>query len=665
MKKKIALFLSVILLLAAFFTPVLAARLLGDVSGDGEVTAEDARLVLRISVGLEPYGPGTPEFEAADYDGDGIVRASDARATLRCAVGLVPIDDPAPQEQPKELNVCLAGEPYSLDPALNSGQDGFTMLAHLFSGLAKWTQNENGAYAIVPDAAESLPAGVKNPDGTVTYTYTLRDGMTWSDGKPVTAGDFVFAWNRAAAPETEADYGYMFEIVDGYYALQEQGKANAKLNVAAVDDKTLEVTLISDVPYWNELLAFSAYFPVREDVVSNSAWATDPSTYICNGPYKMTEWKHDSVITLEKNDAYYDAAAITMPKISFYLSNEMNELLDGFLNGRLQFIDDVPAPVFAQKEYPDTFKNMGMNGTYFAVWNINEELLPAGSGLSGAAAEAAREEIRSALNRLLDRNYIVEEICRGGQLPASTFVPMGMTDADDKTEFYLNAGHNDYTGYYDVSDGTTVADRRAAAIDILKKYYRFENGEFTDFPTLNYCFNESTAHRAIAEYIRDEFAALGIRLELCGMGWNELQTAQADGGFSISRSGWLADYNDPISFLDMWVSVSGNNTAFFGKNANANLKYYDLDLTPFGYDIKVVKGTWAETYDVLISVIKRCGDKEVRYQLMHLAEDMLMATGCVCPIYYYTDYYMLSKNVRGFFSTPLGVKYFMYTDLAA
>ena len=114
------------------------------------------------------------------------------------------------------INVCLASEPDTIDPALNSAVDGATMLAHLFSGLAKWSQDADGNLQIVADAATELPEGVENEDGTVTYTYTLRDGLVWSDGQPVTAGDFAFAWQRAASPELAADYGYMFEVVDGY-----------------------------------------------------------------------------------------------------------------------------------------------------------------------------------------------------------------------------------------------------------------------------------------------------------------------------------------------------------------------------------------------------------------------------------------------------------------
>ena len=250
--------------------------------------------------------------------------------------------DKKPADAASEINVCIASEPDTIDPALNSAVDGATLIAHLFSGLAKWAQDDNGNLIIVADAAQELTEGVKNDDGTITYTYTLRDGLTWSDGQPLTAQDFVYSWNRACSLELGADYGYMLEIVDGYDATQDENQPDAKLNAKAIDDKTIEVTLTTDVPYWNELLAFPSYFPVREDVVANESWATDPATYICNGAYKMTDWKHNSVITLEKNENYYDADKVTMDKINFYLSDDANNMLANFKNGDWKLIDDVP-----------------------------------------------------------------------------------------------------------------------------------------------------------------------------------------------------------------------------------------------------------------------------------------------------------------------------------
>ena len=558
---------------------------------------------------------------------------------------------------PSSISVCIASEPDTIDPALNSAVDGATLTAHLFSGLAKWDQDASGNLVIVADAATSLPEGVENADGTVTYTYTIRD-MKWSDGKAVTAGDFEFAWKRAAGTELGADYGYMFEVVKGY---------PDDLAVKALDDKTLEVTLSNYVAYWNELLAFPAYFPVREDVVSNESWATDPSTYVSNGMYKLTAWEHNSVITLTKNPDHPDADQVTMDEIKFYLSDDANNMLSNFKNGDWLLIDDVPnEEIPALKvQYPNELVVAGQIGTYYVCWNVNEDILPANSGLTGEAAEKAKAEIRKALSLILDRNYICDEIGQAGQVPASSFVAMGMTNADG-TQFYQTAGGTDkaYYGYYDVSADAFEANF-ASAVETLKKYYSYDEktGMFTNFPSLTYLYNTSSGHKAIGEYIQSAFASVGVTINLVNQEWNTFLNTRKNGDYSVARNGWLADYNDPISFLDMWVTASGNNDVQFGKGAHKDLKLYSLDLTDLGYDVKVVDGTWAETYDVIISIIKTCTDPEVRTQLMHRAEDLLMSTGCIVPLYFYTDIYMISERVEGFFSNPLGYKYFMYTTI--
>ncbi len=570
------------------------------------------------------------------------------------------------------ISVCLASEPDTIDPALNSAVDGATLLAHLFSGLAKWQQDKDGKLEIVADAAKELTEGVKNSDGTVTYTYTLKDGLKWSDGKDVTANDYVFAWQRAASLDLAADYGYMFDVVKGYDEIVEVDdndkpvNPDAKLAVKALDDKTIEVTLKNEVPYWNELLAFPTYFPVREDVVKNESWATDPASYVSNGMYKLTGWDHNSVITLEKNADHPDAAEVTMDTIKFYLSDDANNMLSNYKNGEWSLIDSVPTNEIAtlKKDYPDEFFNVGQIGTYYVCWNINEQILPADSKLTGVEAEKAKAEIRNAVSLLLDRNYIVDQIAQGGQIPASSFVAMGLTDADG-SQFYKNTGvSKDYDGYFDTSAEALKANFNTA-IETLKKYYNYDeaSGKFTNFPKMTYLYNTDEGHKAIGEYIQSTLANVGIELSMENQEWATFLNTRKDGDYSIARNGWLADYNDPISFLDMWTTASGNNDVQFGKGAHKDIKGYSIDLTKFGYKDKVENGTWAETYDVLIARIKTCTDKNNRYAMMHMAEDMLMATGCITPIYFYTDQYMLAKNVKGFFSNPLGYKYFMYCTI--
>ena len=569
-----------------------------------------------------------------------------------------------------ELSVCLASEPDTLDPALNSAVDGATMVSHLFAGLAKWAQDEDGKLVIVADAVKELVEGVANDDGTVTYTYTLRDGLKWSDGKDVTAADFVFAWNRAASPALSADYNYMFDVVKGYAEMWETDASgekfvnpDAKLAVEAVDAKTLKVTLNNAVAYWNELLAFPVYFPVREDVVANEGWATSPETYVNNGAYIMESWEHDSLITLKKNPNYVDADSVKLETLKCYLSDDANNMLTNFEKSDWLMIDDVPTNEMANlaKNYPDEYKVVGQIGTYYVNWNVNENILPAGNKLTGVEAEKAQAEIRSAIGLLFDRQYICDEIGQAGQVPASSFVAMGMTEPDG-SEFYKNAGDSDdYIGYFDQA---AVKENFNTAVETLKKYYKWDGEKFTDFPSITYLYNTNDGHKAIGEYLAGALSAVGITMKLENQEWNTFLNTRKNGEYSVARNGWLADYNDPICFLDMWTTVSGNNDIQFGKGAHANLKMYNLDLTSLGYDVKVENGTWAETYDVLIAKIKGETDNVKRYKMMHMAEDILMSTGCVVPLYYYTDVFMIDDSVEGFFCNPLGYKYFMYCTIA-
>ena len=496
------------------------------------------------------------------------------------------------EEAKTSINVCIASEPDTLDPALNSAVDGATMIAHLFAGLSTWAQDENGALVIVPACATDLPAAVINEDGTATYTYTLVDGLKWSDGKDLTAKDFEFAWKRAASEELGADYGYMFEVVKGY---------PNDLAVEATDDKTLVVTLSNDVSYWNELLAFPSFLPVREDVVASESWATDPKTYVCNGPYTMTKWDHNSLITLTKNPNYNLADTIKMDEINFYLSDDANNMLANYEKGDWQMIDDVPNNEIAtlKEKYPAEFVVGSQMGTYYVCWNVNANILPEGCELTGEDAEKAMAEIRYAIGLLYDRNYIVTEIGQAGQQPASSFVALGLTDANGIDQFYKNAGPSkDYDGYFNVAEDAYEANW-AEAIEILKKYYEFDEATqtFTNFPSIEYLYNTSEGHKAIGEYLANVVSSVGITMNLTNQEWATFLNTRKEGDYTVARNGWLADYNDPISFLDMWTSTSGNDDTQLGKGTHAGLKLYSIDLTPFGSDIKVENGTWAETYD--------------------------------------------------------------------
>ena len=226
------------------------------------------------------------------------------------------------REGKNSLSVCLSSEPSSMDPALSSTVDSATMISHLFSGLAKWDLDEDGRVRILPDCAEELSEGIENEDGSITYTYKIRDGIFWSDGEKVSAKDFEFAWKRAASPSLGADYGYMFEIIKGY--------EDGNLAVEALSNDTLKVILKTRVSYWNELLAFPTFMPVRSDAVKNEGWATNAATYISNGAYKMDSWEHNGCITVSENPSNTSFNSVSMPMIKFYLSDDANNMLTNF-----------------------------------------------------------------------------------------------------------------------------------------------------------------------------------------------------------------------------------------------------------------------------------------------------------------------------------------------
>ncbi|MDI9496180.1 MAG: peptide ABC transporter substrate-binding protein [Bacillota bacterium] len=560
------------------------------------------------------------------------------------------------------LTLHVGAYPDTIDPALNSAVDGATYIIHAFAGLVGYRQKADGSLELYADCAKELPVAQERPDGKVEYVYELKDGLKWSDGSDLTAHDFVYAWNRAANPLTAADYGYMFEVVDGYAEMTEMDddgnlvNPDAKLNVTASDDgKTLTVVLPVDVPYFNELAAFPTYMPVKEDVVEgNEAWATVAETYIGNGPYKVVEFSQSQLI-MEKNEYYHDAESVVTNKLVFAFNDDDTSTLANFQNGSYLFIDQVPNDEIKslQEQYPDEFFIEGQLGTYYVSFNVNDENFK-------AFGEADKAKIRKALGLMIDRNYIVEEIGQAGQVPAAGFVPMGLTEPDGKTEYIAKNGPNgDGAGYYSV-DPDDYEKNCEEAVALLREVAEStglftvdENGVVSkEFPTIAYLTNEGTGHEAIAINLQATFAQYGINMTIEKQEWATFLNTRKNGDYSVARNGWLGDYNDPISFLDMWITSSGNNDSQFGKGDHA--KYAD-------YTYKGEGGkTWAESYDKIISEVKASKDPEERFALMHQAENILMETGAICPIYYYTDIFMKNTDLQGFFASPLGYKYFMY-----
>ena len=581
-------------------------------------------------------------------------------------------------KKPEFMTLNVGAYPDTIDPALNSAVDGATYIIHVFAGLVGYEQDADGKLVLKAEMAKELPTAVKNDDGTVSYTYVLRDDLKWSDGSALTAEDFVYAWNRAADPATGADYGYMFEVIDGYAEMQEMYAMTTNedgedviatdadgnlvyvdgpktLNVTASEDgKSLTVVLPVDVPYFNELCAFPTYMPIKKDVVdaNGEAWATKAETYIGNGPYKVTEFTQTQM-TLEKNEYFYNADAVKSNKLVFAFNDDDSSLLTNYQNGSYLFIDSVPNDEIDTLKSQKDFFIEGQLGTYYVSFNVNDEALK-------DFTEEERVKIRKALGLVIDRNYVVEEIGQAGQVPAAGFVAMGLTEPDGAEYISKNGPEGDGAGYYSVK----AEDYKANCDEAVKlltevaessKKFTMKDGKAEGFPSITYITNDGTSHEAVAAYLQQVWGDYGITTKVETQEWATFLNTRKNGEYSVARNGWLGDYNDPISFLDMWITESGNNDSQFGKDAHKDYK---------GYSYNGKDGlTWAESYDACIAAVKAETDPAKRFELMHDAEDILMSTGAICPIYYYTDIYMCSDSIDGFFSSPLGFKYFMYASV--
>lgn len=508
------------------------------------------------------------------------------------------------------LNVCISSEPQTIDPALNSSVDGAIMTSHIFEGLMKWKDDGKGNGIIT----EGQAASYKVSDDGLVYTFTLRDGIKWSDGQPVKAGDFVYSWQRLVDPKTAADYSYMLDPVVNAIDIVAGKKAPTELGIKAIDDKTIEIKLIAATPFFKEICAFPATFPVRKDIIEakGDQWTFDIASYIGNGPYKMSEWVHNSYITLVKNENYYDAKSAGPKSIKFTLMDDDNAMYAAFNSGELQFINQVPTDEVATLVEQKKLHVVSNIGTYYATFN-------------NAKAPFNDMRVRQAFSLTIDRNYIVEQITKTGQIPAGAYVPSGILDAAGTSgdDFRKTGGD-----FYPVAKDQYQANCDKARQLLSDAGYPGGKG----FPIVEYLYNTSSGHKAIAEALQNMWQKeLGVTVTLANQDWAVFLQTRKEGKFQIARNGWIADYNDPMTFLDMWVTGSGNNDAQY-----SNKKFDDL-----------------------IAKAKATSVQKDRMQLMHDAEKILMGEDWFsAPIYYYTNSYMIKPEVKGMFYVPLGYFFF-------
>ena len=526
-----------------------------------------------------------------------------------------------------DLNVCVASEPQTIDPALNSAVDGAIMTQHFFEGLMKWADsgkpvNDKGNmnYAELVNGQASSYQKVVHDDGTVTYTFKIRPDAKWSDGKAVTANDFVYSWRRLADPNTAADYCYMIDMVKGYADVNSGKVDPSTLAVSAPDASTFEVVLTYDCPYFLEICAFPAAFPVREDVVSAEpdTWTTSNGSknYITNGPWKMAEWVHDSYIKMVPNEYHYDVANLGPDSITFRLMADSNAMLAGFRSNDLQYINQVPVDETPSLLASGELDIVDYIGTYYVSYQTQAEPFD-------------DWRVRKAFTLTIDSKYIVEQITQSGQVPATGFVPAGIYDANPTGDDFRTVGGD----YWESPLTDEIYQKNCEEARQLLAAAGYPNGE--GFPVVTYLYNTGDAHKAIGEALQQMWQkALNVTVQLQNQEWNAFLETRKNGDFQVARNGWIADYNDPISFLDMWLTGGGNND---GQYSNPE-------------------------YDAAIKEAKSSADPAVRMAAMHRAEDIIMGEDwALGPIYFYTNSYMLKENIKGAFYTPLGYYIFGYT----
>ncbi len=532
------------------------------------------------------------------------------------------------KEDPTTLNIWMSSEPDHLDPALNSSVDGGCLAVNCFEGLMRY--NANGE--LEPACAESYEV---SEDG-LTYTFTLRDGLKWSNGEALDATDFVYSWKRAADPNVAADYAYLCDVFPSYST--ETGLGDEDV-VASEDGKTLTVTLKSVCPYFLDLCAFPFFFPVCEEAVEptvtdeqpDGTWAKDAGeAFVSNGAFALQSWNHDSDLIYVKNENYWDADSVSVQTLNVMLTSDDTAAYTAYQTGDLDFIDSVPTAEMGTAMQSDEFVVLDNLGTYYVGFNYNSDLY-ANLGLDEEQAKV----FRKAINLLIDRQYIIDTIGQTNQEIATTFVPTGCADG--------NGGEFKNKDYY----GTDFAANVAEAKSMLESIGLYDTA--ADAPTqtiaFTYLTNNSEGNVRIAEAIQADMAAVGIEMTIEQQEWNVFLNTRKNGDFDIAREGWLMDYNDPINMLEMWTTDSGNNDCQFGRDDSKELD-------------------WA-SYDALISQIRTTADFAERAELMHQAEDILMDTGCIVPIYYYNDPYMVKSYVDGVYGTVEGMKYFYKATINA
>ncbi|ATG37138.1 periplasmic dipeptide transport protein precursor (dipeptide-binding protein) (DBP) [Phaeobacter piscinae] len=472
----------------------------------------------------------------------------------------------------------------SMDPQINTDVEGSDVLRNLFEGL----YNEDGNGELVPGVALDHEASA---DGK-TYTFNLRQDAKWSNGEPVTAGDFVYAWRRLADPATASEYAWYMELmqVENAPEVIAGDMPPEKLGVRAVDDHTLEVKITTPLPYFPQMLVHGSTFPVLQSQVEEHGddW-TDAGKLVGNGAFTLTEHQLGERVVMEKSDTYWDAENVVMEKLTALTINDVNQGLTRYLAGELDRVD-IPAGQYPRlkKEYPEQAVSTPYNCSYIYMLNIGEK-----------GPEALRDvRVRKALAYAIDRDIIVERILQGGQKASYNWTHWAIADFD-RPEL-------------EWADKMDQAQRLEAAKALMA-----EAGYSRDNPLdLTLQYNTSEDHKKIAIAASQMLKQIGVNITLDNYEWKIHTDRMQNQDYDMARYAWCGDYNEASTYLDLLTSYSGHNNGEFHNDA----------------------------YDQVMKDSKTAKDPQPLYQE---AERILAEEMPIIPIYHYANVDMIAEDIKG------------------
>ncbi|QVK18740.1 peptide ABC transporter substrate-binding protein [Mycoplasmatota bacterium] len=513
------------------------------------------------------------------------------------------------------------------DPGFNSASDGGHIVNHLFEGLYRATPTGQELAG-----AESVTI---SPDN-LTYTYTLHDDHYWSNGEPVTAHDYVYGWLRVIDHDNPSDYAYIMYpfIVGGTEYFEGTGSAE-DVGIKAIDDTTLQITLAQPIPFFEELLSFYTYMPIYDTGSElEDGWEKDGSA-ISNGPFKMVEYVIGSHVLVEKNEHYWNKDNINIDGIKFLIIDDATTALNAYDAGEVQVLDAVPMDRIADLLENDlNYEIQPDIATYFYVINMDDLYIGTPAGENG-------HKIRLALSKAIDRQSIVENVTRGGQIPAVSFVPPTLSYSDGSP-----CGEDIYG--IEATATQALIDEANQLLDEAGYDTPEKRAILGSRITLGFNQTATDGHRDVASAVQQMWKEnLGIEVKLEQQEWAVFQESRRLGQFQMARHGWGGDYPDPNTMLDLFTSYSGTNDAQW-RHENGSAWDFDTVLNP-----------GQEAYDIAIqNAMNSTGAQRDEY-LREAERILLVDETAIIPVYHYTrELYINADVVSGVERTLMGTWYF-------